>query len=244
MTAESHGGCVTMPKDTFFNLPIEKRERFIEAALDEFSLHDYRTASVSRIVAALGIAKGSVYQYFDDKKELYRYLVTLAAETKFSSIDSSISTDASDFFARFKQVVFHGARFDFSRPRFANILYHATYEPSETDILDISAQLKESSYRYIRGLVDDGVKRDDLRKDLDVEFVVFALYQLTISLRDFLSTKFAFSFKDAVRKGKGSPISDAALNEVIDRLIEFFRSGIGKERNRTRRGPAPEKAAS
>ena len=30
-----------MPKDTFFNLPKEKQERIIEAAIDEFSIHPF-----------------------------------------------------------------------------------------------------------------------------------------------------------------------------------------------------------
>ena len=223
-----------MPKETFFNLPPDKRERFIEAALDEFSVHDYRSASVSRIVEKLGIAKGSVYQYFDDKSELYQYLVQLAAETKFGFIDESVTAQATDFFARFQQTAFHGARFDFSRPRYANILYHATYEPSGADVLEVSHQLKDASFDYIRGLVRDGIDRGDLRRDIDLEFTVFALYQLTVSLRDFLSARFGFSFKDAVRKGAGSPIDEAALNEVLDGLVAFFRSGIGNHKKKRR----------
>ena len=223
-----------MPKETFFNLPLEKRERFIEAALDEFSVHDYRSASVSRIVERLGIAKGSVYQYFDDKRELYLYLVQLAAETKFAFIDESITSQVSGFFARFKQTAFHGARFDFSRPRYASILYHATYEPVGADVLDVSRRLKDASFEYIRGLVLDGIDRGDLRHDIDLEFTVFALYQLTVSLRDFLSTKFGFSFKDAVRKGAGSPVDDVELNEVLDGLVAFFRSGIGNVKKKMR----------
>lgn len=219
-----------MPTETFFNLSPDKRERFIDAALDEFSAHDYRAASVSRIVEKLGIAKGSVYQYFDDKRELYRYLVQLAAETKFAFIDQSITSQASDFFARFQQTAFHGVRFDFSRPRYANILYRATYEPSGKDVLEVSHRLKDASFEYIRALVRDGIARGDLRRDIDLEFTVFALYQLTVSLRDFLAARFSFSFGDAVRKGAGSPIDDAALNEALDGLVTFLRSGIGNDK--------------
>jgi AcrR family transcriptional regulator len=65
-----------MPKPTFLNLPDDKRERITELALDEFSTHPYRQASLSRIVARAGIAKGSMYQYFENKLDLYRWLVT------------------------------------------------------------------------------------------------------------------------------------------------------------------------
>jgi AcrR family transcriptional regulator len=215
-----------MPKATFQHLPAAKRERFTAAALDEFARHDYRTASVSRIVETVGIAKGSVYQYFDGKQDLYLYLVTLAAERKFGFIDGAVPAETGGFFERFRLTVFHGARFDFTHPRLAGLLYKATYEPSGPEIRAVSAQLKAASYQYLRGLVDAGIETGDLRADLDVEFAVFALYQLTISLRDYLSERFAFSFEDAVRRGGGSPVSDDDLMAVLDVFVDLLRRGL------------------
>ena len=215
-----------MPKPTFFNLPEDKHRRFTDAALDEFALHDYRTASVSRIVDTLGIAKGSLYQYFEGKQELYLYLVTLAARTKFEFIDASVPSSDTGFFERYEWTVYHGARFDFSHPRLGTLLYNATYEPNRAT-LAVSTQLREQSASYLRSLVEAGLAAGDLRADLDVEFAVFALYQLTVSLRDFLSQRFGFSFKRAVQAGAGPPISDEALRQVIAELARLLRQGLG-----------------
>jgi AcrR family transcriptional regulator len=51
-------------------------------AVAEFADSDYRSASVSNIVALAGIAKGSFYQYSEDKKDLYLYLIRLSMEEK------------------------------------------------------------------------------------------------------------------------------------------------------------------
>ena len=64
-----------MPTQTFHNLPPDKREKIVELALEEFSERPYAQASLSRIVARAGIAKGSIYQYFTDKFDLYRWLI-------------------------------------------------------------------------------------------------------------------------------------------------------------------------
>jgi AcrR family transcriptional regulator len=216
-----------MPKATFHHLPPEKRERFIAAALDEFALHDYRTASVSRIVETVGIAKGSVYQYFEGKGDLYLHLVTLAAEEKFAFIDASVPGEVAGFFERFQLTVFHGARFDFTHPHLASLLYNATYEPAFPEIRAVSAQLRDDSHAYIRGLVNAGMRSGDLRADLDVDFAVFALYQLTISLRDYLSERFDFSFVEAVRQGGGSPVSHAELQAVLGEFVDVLRRGMG-----------------
>ena len=60
-----------MPSQTFYNLPAKKRDRIIEVALAEFAYKDYNSASISHIVRQTGIAQGSLYQYFSNKKELY-----------------------------------------------------------------------------------------------------------------------------------------------------------------------------
>jgi TetR/AcrR family transcriptional regulator len=78
MTGRSHDWSVTfksMPKPTFFNLTDDKRQRLIDLAIEEFAENDYDLASISKIVAQAGIAKGSFYQYFEDKKDLYQYLL-------------------------------------------------------------------------------------------------------------------------------------------------------------------------
>ena len=51
-----------MPRDTFLNLPDAKRKAITEAAVDEFAAYPYEQASINRIVANSGIAKGSFYQ--------------------------------------------------------------------------------------------------------------------------------------------------------------------------------------
>lgn len=66
-----------MPKQTFFNLPQKKRSRILECAIQEFAEHGYERFSISRMVAAAGIAKGSFYQYFEDKDDLYEHVIDI-----------------------------------------------------------------------------------------------------------------------------------------------------------------------
>ncbi|NJN32154.1 MAG: TetR/AcrR family transcriptional regulator [Synechococcales cyanobacterium RM1_1_8] len=73
-----------MPSPTFFNLPDPKRQRIVELAIAEFASHDYDSASITMLVKQAKIAKGSLYQYFEDKKDLYLYLVDLAAQQKLA----------------------------------------------------------------------------------------------------------------------------------------------------------------
>ena len=70
-----------MSTATFFNLPEQKRERIINAAIEEFGQRNLAEGNLANIVRAAGIPRGSLYQYFKTKDDLYIYLFeTLRAE--------------------------------------------------------------------------------------------------------------------------------------------------------------------
>ncbi|HCC33875.1 MAG TPA: TetR/AcrR family transcriptional regulator [Clostridiales bacterium] len=108
-----------MPKETFSNLPEAKRRRIIDAALDEFSADSYGRASLTRIARQAGIAKGSMYQYFEDKFALYCYLFRLAGERKLAFISEAIQAlgPDPDFFAILKAAIVGGFRLAREDPR-------------------------------------------------------------------------------------------------------------------------------
>ena len=64
-----------MPTPTFFRLPEEKRARLLRSAWREFSSVRFSEASINRIVRDAQIARGSFYQYFADKDDLFFHLL-------------------------------------------------------------------------------------------------------------------------------------------------------------------------
>lgn len=64
-----------MPSETFFRLPEGKRQRLMDAAWEEFTSVRFSDASINQIVRNAGIPRGSFYQYFEDKDDLFAHLV-------------------------------------------------------------------------------------------------------------------------------------------------------------------------
>ena len=64
-----------MATKTFLKMPQEKRERILEAAWAEFETVSFAEASINRIIRRAGISRGSFYQYFTDKEDLFIYLM-------------------------------------------------------------------------------------------------------------------------------------------------------------------------
>ena len=67
-----------MVSETFINLSDEKKQKIAQALLKEFSTYPLAKAQVARIVKDAGIARGAFYKYFEDLKDAYGYLYSLA----------------------------------------------------------------------------------------------------------------------------------------------------------------------
>jgi len=98
-----------MPKETFKNLPEEKRQLIEKVAIREFGTFGYDKASVNRIVDNCQIAKGSFYQYFDDKKDLFLYLIARVNEKKLESVSPVFQNPQKyDFFTLIRSYLYPG----------------------------------------------------------------------------------------------------------------------------------------
>ena len=66
--------------DAFHSLESEKKERIINAALDEIALKGFKKASTNVIVKQAGISKGMLFYYFGSKEELFDFLCEYTIE--------------------------------------------------------------------------------------------------------------------------------------------------------------------
>lgn len=64
-----------MPKKTFLNLSEDKKKRVVDAAFKEFSRSPFGEASIANIIRDADIPRGSFYQYFNDKEDIFYYIL-------------------------------------------------------------------------------------------------------------------------------------------------------------------------
>ena len=88
-----------MPSNTFLNLPEDKQNRLMDAASREFSAKPYNEASINKIIQEAGIPRGSFYMYFQDKEELFRYLVRGYVDQMLMVLEEALLREGGDVFA-------------------------------------------------------------------------------------------------------------------------------------------------
>lgn len=90
-----------MIKSTFYNLPEEKRNRIINAVMNEFSSASTEKVSINRIIKAANISRGSFYQYFDDKVDLVEVLVKTFMNTAYDEFRTALTNSDGDIFSTY-----------------------------------------------------------------------------------------------------------------------------------------------
>lgn len=94
-----------MPKETFYRLPDEIRERIMAAAEREFLENSFEAASINRIIKEAAIPRGSFYQYFEDKKDIFLYIVSTHKNEAFGFVESFIKDSDGDVFSFMRKAI-------------------------------------------------------------------------------------------------------------------------------------------
>ncbi len=88
-----------MPKETFFNLSNEKKEKILTSAKKEFAKAGIKDSSIQKIIEEAKIPRGSFYQYFESKEDLLEYLLKEHAEEMNKNLEKTIKRTNGDIFA-------------------------------------------------------------------------------------------------------------------------------------------------
>ncbi|MBF2063353.1 MAG: TetR/AcrR family transcriptional regulator [Calothrix sp. C42_A2020_038] len=65
---------------------VEKVEKILTGAMQEFLAHGYAGTSMDRVAARAGVSKATVYSHFHDKEGLFRALIEQSAHKKFEDL--------------------------------------------------------------------------------------------------------------------------------------------------------------
>src|SRR5690554_3791824 len=215
-----------MPKETFFNLPDEKRERVLNVAIDEFADNDYPNVSISRLVDRAGIAKGSFYQYFEDKEDLFRHLMDVAAQEKQAFLSEPPPDPKMDIFQYLNWLMREGLRFEFAHPRLAQVAYRAMtgsgYPPSFIE------QFKAQGMAYFRQLVALGKEQGVIRQDIDNDLAAFLFNTIFTELGQYILARFQ---KRAPERPGGTQqfrafFEEEAVQDLFAQTVAFLEQGL------------------
>ena len=202
-----------MPTNTFFNLPEEKKNKILKSANKEFARVPLEQASIKNIVENAEIARGSFYQYFEDKQDLFDYLMTLKIGNMQKNLLDMIERENGNIINIFINVYDH--------------------------LIQVGKLRKNN--KFFRQIFENVKTSDNLmfiKKDVTKNKIEEILYELYSKNKDILNIKNEEEFKLVIemlfaitRRRIVVSLKYKDLNEARNdylKEIEFLKSGILK----------------
>jgi len=170
---------INMPTNTFNNLSEEKQKRIFNAAVREFAARRFREASINQIVKDALIPRGSFYQYFEDKEDLYLYVLAEIGKEKMAAAFAQ-PPDGADFFGAYLHMVKVMMIWAREHP-----LYYKIGMLMEMDDSEVKAKLLDrvpSAWTRLKQLVDRDKELGRIRPDVNSNLVIRILYDQNMHL--------------------------------------------------------------
>lgn len=216
-----------MPKETFTNLTLEKRSSFIREALREFARYNFESASINRIIKTLGIARGSVYQYFEDKLDLWLYLKDYCEDRKMTYIQSVNRDEYPDFWAYYSALYIRGIDFDLEQPLCSRFLYRVGFSENSAEVLPYLQSWKEKANVMFTHWVEAEKRQGTFNSTISTEIAVHFLINMSLSIADLLQSKYQVNFEANLQKG--DPLfgnNKAELESAVKELVQLLEKAL------------------
>lgn len=169
-----------MPTVTWARVDPARRAAVIEAAEAEFGAHGFSRGSLNVIARKAGVAKGSLFQYFADKRDLYAFIAEIGSQRVRAYMEDLIrDLDPTRPFFEFLTDLLDGwVAYYAEHPRERSLHAAATLEVDTEARVSVRNVIHRHYLEVLRPLIHGAQARGDLRADADTDVLLSLLLMI------------------------------------------------------------------
>ena len=157
-----------------------RREAILAAAAQAFDANGYSATTVDQVAAKAGISKGSIYNYFRSKEELF--------DQVFVSIAAEMEADALQIFAQplspsrmLRRIIDHHSTTMEQSQRIGRLVLEFWANAAREQRGQLATTLRQAHdrwYEQLTAVIVEGIKQGQFRPDIDPESAAVLLAAL------------------------------------------------------------------
>ena len=191
----------------------DKRNLILQAAIEKFIDKDFYIVKMEEIAEAAGVGKGTIYEYFSSKEELFIDSFSFWIEKYELIFLENYTPSASVKESLFRIMKIHRSFFE-ENSHWVKFVF--IEKPSFIHKLDIlMAERRKRQLQGIESLLFLGIEQGEIRKDIDID----------ITANIFLTISFVMIGEMLVMDGVQADI------KRIEKMFDFFWRGVANENN-------------
>ena len=214
-----------MPKETFNQISLEKRENILRTAARLFADQGFARTDVAQIAKRAGVAKGSIYNYFESKEDLYLYVCRDGIERSRQAVYSDIRPEW-DLYRQIDHIFRRGVAFVLAHPQYARLYLNVASAGMEHFADQLSLEVEKYTSDHLKRIIADGMRRGIVRKDVDVSLAAFLINSLyIIFVISLVSRHFQIRMKEylGIREDMNDLTIERPLGQVVNLICDFLK---------------------
>ena len=161
-----------MPLARFESLDESLKTRILDVSKDSFSIHGYENTSYNKIIQKIGISKGSMYYYFENKEDLF--ITCLIDEYRstgmmiFEPREVSKLDDREVYWNSIQELMSKRWKDSLQHPRLMALIHQVASLGSEHPIVSkLNSEVEGlTEYNDLNAILDHGVRIGAIRSDV------------------------------------------------------------------------------
>ena len=201
---------------------IDKQKRIIEAAILEFSEKGFENANTNKIARNANISVGSLFKYFENKTDLFLYIVKLAEAELESQIHSVLSM-GKGFFETVGMILSLIDEYSKTDKALVRLYYEMTSIGQSSLVETVVSTLEKVAGSEYKTIIKKAQDRGEIRADVDPAVVAFILDNI------FMSLQFSYAmpyYQLRKRLFVGEDIDD---KKIIQETMSILRNALSSE---------------
>lgn len=208
-------------KETFDNIPLEKRERVLRVITEEFANNGFEKTSISQIAKKSGISVGSVYKYFDSKEEMFT-LVVHEGLSKLENVLTELASSDEDIALKAEIIIRKLITFSREKPELIKLYCALTADGNSEFNASIPQKIEALSAEIYAAAVREAQKTGDVRNDIDPRFFAFLLDNVFMMLQYSTACDY-YKKRFSIYIGK----SDEECDElIVSQTMKFLKAAF------------------
>lgn len=198
-----------------------KKDKILQASLEEFAEYGYEKASTDRISQRAEVSKGLIFHYFGSKSKLYMIIINSCIDEMFDEY-KNVKTNNMDFIGNIKLLM--KIKYDFfnKNPLYYRIMLNGFYNsPAE-----LKCELQKRYFELSKigmGIIADMIRKLQLKKGVSIDNVITVIS----GIQNVLENKYLYRFTNDTASFEGvyTIVSDEFMN-----LLNIVMYGIIDEK--------------
>jgi len=209
-----------MPKGTLNKISADKRERILAEAALLFAERGYTQTDMAELASRAGVAKGSLYNYFEGKEELYHFVCAHGMELSRAAVYGDLDP-GWNIYQLVDHVFRRGVRFASEKPEYVAMYLNVASAGMEHFADQLSREVERHTAELLKGAIRDGQAWGFVRADLDPALAAFHINgTYIVLLASLVSRHFQLRMVEYLELG-GAPTAET-IEQHTTRTIEMI----------------------